>query len=225
MTYFLVKKSNNYLNIVWIVVIIIFTILSFITMYKNKELFDNKKYKLGLCSKNCCSTQWNTPINVRENSKVDLKDVGKKYATSNLTCNNGIINTGCVCLDKKSKKMLSNRGYIKDLPKGTGLLDSDNAISAFKIMETSKRNVMKQSNELTGKKGNIIGSNEIKYEKKLQSYSNISGANDISKYFSLPVNNNEIQWDTKVDGISTETEEMLKYQIGRRDKDINVNRK
>lgn len=224
MTYILVKKSDNYLNIIWVVIIIIFLIMTLITLYNNKEKFNNS-YKLGVCSKNCCATQWNTPVNVKEKSRVDLKDIGKKYSTSNLTCNNGIIDTGCVCLNDKSKKMLSNRGYIKKLPEGNGLLDSDNAISAFKIMESNKGNIMKQSKELIGKKGKVFGSNENKHEKKLQSYGSIDGANDISKFYSIPVNNNEINWDTKDEGISTETEEMLKYQIGKRDKDINVKRK
>lgn len=223
MTYFLVKKSNNYLNTIWIVAIIIFAIITFITMYNNKEQFNNKNYKLGLCSKNCCSTQWNTPVNVKEKSKVDLLDIGKTYSTSNLTCNNGIIDTGCVCLDNKSKKMLSNRGYIKNLPSGNGLLDSDNSISAFKIMDDNKGNVMKQSKELTGEKSKILGSKD-RNERKLNSYGNINSANDLSNY-TIPINSNEIQWDFKEDGISTETDEMLKYQIGRRDKDFNINRK
>jgi hypothetical protein len=214
MNYFFVKKSNDSLNIIWIVIIILFIIITLISIIKNKELFNNS-YKLGVCSKNCCATQWNIPIDIKEKSKVNLNDVGKKYYTSNLTCNNGIIDTGCVCLDKKSTYMLSNRGYIKNLPNGNGLLDSDNTTSVFKIMDDNKKNIMKNTNKLTGKKGNIIRMNNRKQDTNIN--------NNISNKNLYPIDNNELQW--KNDGLSTETEELLQYQIGKRDKDIIVNRK
>ena len=171
MKYILVKKSNNYIDTIWIFIIVLFIIIALISIFRKKESFNNS-YNLGVCSKNCCATQWKTPINVTEKSNVDIKDIGTKYYTSNLTCNNGKIDTGCVCLNQNSMNMLSNRGNIDNIPSGNGLLNSDNTISAFKIMDDNM---------------NI----------------NINNDNDIS----------------------TETEKLLKYQIGQRDKDITVNRK
>jgi hypothetical protein len=92
-----------------------------------------KSYTLGVCSKNCCSTQWKTNIDVTERSKVKSIDVGpgKKYLTSNMTCNNGVINTGCVCISDETKKMFNNRGFVKEVPMSNGLLDADYTISPF----------------------------------------------------------------------------------------------
>jgi hypothetical protein len=99
-----------------------------------KSSFDQtKSYTLGVCSKNCCSTQWKTHIDVTEGSKVKSTDVGpgKKYLTSNMTCNNGVINTGCVCISDETKKMFNNRGFVKEVPMSNGLLDADYTISPF----------------------------------------------------------------------------------------------
>jgi hypothetical protein len=50
-----------------------------------------------VCSKDCCSTQW--PIS----DKIHVKDPRinmNEYLPTNLNCNNGINDTGCVCEKK-----------------------------------------------------------------------------------------------------------------------------
>jgi len=50
-----------------------------------------------VCSKDCCSTQW--PIS----DKIHVKDPKinmEEYLPTNLNCNNGIYDTGCVCEKK-----------------------------------------------------------------------------------------------------------------------------
>ena len=50
-----------------------------------------------VCSKDCCSTQW--PIS----EKIQLKDPKinmEEYLPTNLNCNNGINDTGCICKKK-----------------------------------------------------------------------------------------------------------------------------
>jgi len=45
-----------------------------------------------ICSKECCSTQWPTSVNIKD-PKINMKD----YLPTNLSCNDGIHDTGCVC--------------------------------------------------------------------------------------------------------------------------------
>jgi hypothetical protein len=50
-----------------------------------------------ICSKNCCSTQWPTSIatNIKD-PKIDMNE----YLPTNLNCNDGIHDTGCICQKK-----------------------------------------------------------------------------------------------------------------------------
>ena len=50
-----------------------------------------------VCSKNCCSTQWpiSDKIQVKD-QKIDMDE----YLPTNLNCNNGINDTGCICKKK-----------------------------------------------------------------------------------------------------------------------------
>jgi len=50
-----------------------------------------------VCSKDCCSTQW--PISEKIHVK-DKKINMNEYLPTNLNCNNGINDTGCVCKKK-----------------------------------------------------------------------------------------------------------------------------
>jgi hypothetical protein len=250
MPYELVKNPDSNCKIFWMSLMLFICGFTLIKLLKNKnEHFKtesklkpklNSTYNLGVCSKNCCATQWPVPINLTEKSKVKSTDIGKKYFTSNLTCNNGIINTGCVCLTDKSKKALGNRGYIQNLPLGNGLLDEDNRRSVFKIMEDKPRpNILGQTTELTGNKNekNIVsGKNEYKYENRMNSNRSVESANDIAKEFSMSINTNIIDWnnesinnalsETNISGNDIkEVDSLLKKQIGYRDKDISVSRK
>jgi hypothetical protein len=254
MTYELVRNPNTQCKTFWMMILLFICSFVLINLLKNKnehfktesvkktnsKLKQNSTYNLGVCSKNCCATQWPLTINLTERSKVKSTDIGKKYYTSNLTCNNGIINTGCLCLTDESKKVFGNRGYIKKLPTGNGLLDEDNRKSVFKVMENKPRpNVLGQTTELTGKKDekNIIsGKNEYKYENRINSHRSVDSANEIAKEFSMPIDTNMIEWnnevinnaliDTNISGNNImSTESLLKNQIGYRDKDITVSRK
>jgi hypothetical protein len=212
----------------------------------NPPAFNNKSYNLGVCSKNCCATQWPVPINLTEKSNVNPKDIGNKYYRSNLTCNNGVINTGCVCLTKGSDKLLANRGYVNKLPMGNGLIDEDNRISAFKIMEDEvprPLNVFGQTTELTGvpdEKFRTHGKVENKFDKKVDKFRSVESEEDMVRNFYMPIDTNVISFDNEAinDALlksnisgneitpeTTETEKMLIKPIGFEDKDIIVDRK
>ena len=48
-----------------------------------------------------------------------------------MTCNNGVINTGCVCISDETKKMFNNRGFVKEVPMSNGLLDNKKYYNLF----------------------------------------------------------------------------------------------
>jgi hypothetical protein len=169
------------------------------TIPKNIKTYP-KSYNLGVCSKNCCATQWPVPINLTENSKVNPRLIGKKYFRSNLTCNNGVINTGCVCLTDGSKKLLGNRGYVKNLPTGNGLFEQDNRKSAFKIMEDKVPrpvNVLGQTTELTGesKPKYTSGKYSSRFDSRTDRYRSVESEKELVKQFSMPIDNNMISFD------------------------------
>lgn len=72
--------------------------------YNNNKYFDLKYDTTTLpnmekivCSKNCCSTQWPTPQPMQvEYQKIDMNE----YLPTNLNCNDGIHDTGCMCKKK-----------------------------------------------------------------------------------------------------------------------------
>ena len=50
-----------------------------------------------ICSKDCCSTQWPISENIYvKDKKIDMNE----YLPTNLNCNNGINDTGCICKKK-----------------------------------------------------------------------------------------------------------------------------
>jgi len=205
-----------------------------------------KSYNLGVCSKNCCATQWPVPINLTEKSKVDPRLIGKKYFRSNLTCNNGVINTGCVCLTNESKKVLGNRGYVKDLPMGNGLFEQDNRKSAFKIMEDQvprSVNVLGQTTELTGKSKPKYTSGKFssRFDSRTDRYRSIESEKELVKQFSMPIDNNIISFDndainqslmnqalmnSNISGnVLSPTERLMSNPLGTSTKGVSVNRK
>ena len=206
----------------------------------SKNIDPYNSYNLGVCSKNCCATQWPVPINLNEHSHVKPEQINKIYKTSNLTCNNGVINTGCVCLTKDSGKLLGNRGYVDHLPLGNGLFNEDNRTSAFKLLEDQiprPLNVIGQTNELIGSKNEKIrGKDENKYDNSINKYRTVNDDIDLSKRYSMPINNNMIFFDNEAinDAISinnvrgsnaTATDRLLLNPLGIDVKDIKVNRK
>jgi len=215
MPYRLVKIQEKSYKIYYIIIIslILLSLIYIIISHFNKKkeyfknnktyTFDDESYNLGVCSKQCCATQWPVPINLTEKSKITHDMVGKKYYTSNLTCNNGVINTGCVCLNQGSKTLLGNRGFVKKLPTSNGLLNKDHKISAFKIMEDQiprPLNVLSQTTELIGSKEDQIlttGKDESKFD-KIDKYRTVKSEKELSQKFSMPVNNNIITYDNKL---------------------------
>ena len=214
MLYKSVKIFNKQYNIIWIILILLFCsiislllikYINYTSQYEN-YINDNtlsKSYNLGVCSQNCCATQWTVPINLTKNSKIHPNLIGKKYFTSNLTCNNGVNNTGCVCLTSKSKKLFEKRGFINKLPIGNGLLEQDNRKSAFNIMDNKilkSVNVLDQTSELTGTKNenNIHGKLINKYDNHIDKYGNIANENEIAKNYTMAINNNIISFDNQL---------------------------
>ena len=49
-----------------------------------------------ICSKKCCSTQWPNTTNNSIDPNIDMN----KYLPTNLNCNDGIHDTGCICKKK-----------------------------------------------------------------------------------------------------------------------------
>lgn len=69
----------------------------------NKNYFDLKNdtplgYNMEkiICSKKCCSTQWPNDTNNSIDPKIDMNE----YLPTNLNCNDGIHDTGCICKKK-----------------------------------------------------------------------------------------------------------------------------
>ena len=204
-----------------------------------------KSYNLGTCSKNCCATQWPVPIDLTERSGVKKIDIGRgrKFRASNLTCNNGVINTGCLCLTPESENVLSNRGYVKNLPQGNGLLNQDNRKSAFKVMEEEKLKkpaVLGQTTELTGdpnKSTDLSGKYVNKYDNRIDRYRSVDSDIELSKQFNMPINTNIINIDhqainnalvgTNISGneIVSEVDNFLARPLGTDTKNIIVSRK
>jgi hypothetical protein len=142
MPYKLIKSNRNITfcsNKIIIIISIILSILLIINIcYNNYEYFDilkNKNNKDAVCSKNCCTTQWNTNIDVTEKSNISVDEVIKNYNKTNLTCNNGITNTGCVCISKDATD-------LKITP-------SKNAINALKLVDKKGDIQLMSSDELT----------------------------------------------------------------------------
>jgi hypothetical protein len=142
MPYKLIKSNNNISicsNKLLIIISIIISVLLLINFcYSNYEYFDilkNKTNKDVVCSKNCCSTQWNTNIDVTEKSNISIDEVNKNYNKTNMTCNNGIIDTGCVCVSKDAKDI--------------NIIPSKNVVNALKLIDKKEDIKLMNTDELT----------------------------------------------------------------------------
>lgn len=75
------------------------------------------------CSKKCCGRQWPVSFDLEDSGmeEVNSKDItsnhenledGAKYITSNMYCRGNRLTSGsgCVCLPKKARNILNNRG-------------------------------------------------------------------------------------------------------------------
>ena len=125
--YSLIKKKNY--NYYYIIILLIIIIIIYY-LYNNTKLYETFTYNLGICSRNCCATQWYVPNSIREQNDINPDNYNSDLIRSNMTCNDGIKNAGCICLTKESKELLTNRGNDK-LSFGNGLLNKDNNMSAM----------------------------------------------------------------------------------------------
>lgn len=67
----------------------------------------------NLCSKSCCSDQWPVPFRM----PVDKMTCSStdEFVPSNLYCNNGWQDSGCLCLKKDQADFINSRGENSDL--------------------------------------------------------------------------------------------------------------
>lgn len=101
MPYKLVKAPNSLNNLLLYIVLFVIALWAIKKICNNVEHFKiySSSNKDLICSKKCCSTEWPTPITYQDNS-VNYMDIGydKKFRTSNINCNDGKQNTGCICV-------------------------------------------------------------------------------------------------------------------------------
>ena len=100
-------------DFIWINIIIslfIFNLIYYVLFTIEIENFSdiNDKNKIlssiGICSKKCCPDYYKNDI---IDNRIKDDDIGKKYLTTSFSCNDGVRNSGCVCLNTK----LSNDTY------------------------------------------------------------------------------------------------------------------
>jgi hypothetical protein len=69
----------------------------------------NATLTFNMCSKSCCSSQYPPAIDMPVDPLVCNSK--QKFVSSNYTCNNGIQDTGCVCMTEDQAELLARRGY------------------------------------------------------------------------------------------------------------------
>lgn len=103
-------------DFIWINIIIslfIFNIIYYILMTFEIENFsdisDNNEIltSIGICSKKCCPDYYNNNI---IDDRIKDGDIGNKYLTTSFSCNDGVRNSGCVCLNTKISE--DNKDYL-----------------------------------------------------------------------------------------------------------------
>jgi hypothetical protein len=102
---------NDNVNVICscILLVILYLLYYYVNTCGYTEEFynDNKYSKIDtpsvfnmekmVCSKSCCSTQWPTSGSTQvKDPKIDMNE----YLPTNLNCNDGINDTGCICKKK-----------------------------------------------------------------------------------------------------------------------------
>ena len=92
----------------FLILIIILYLLFYYCNNTSDEEFNNNYFDLKndtplqynmekiICSKKCCSTQWPNTTKNSIDPNIDMN----KYLPTNLNCNDGIHDTGCICKKK-----------------------------------------------------------------------------------------------------------------------------
>lgn len=97
-------KINDYIFFNILLALVIFNLIYYILIPFNIENYSNIKEdnkilnSIGICSKKCCPDYYNDNIKDSRYNK-------NKYLNTSFSCNDGVRNSGCVCLNKK----LSNK--------------------------------------------------------------------------------------------------------------------
>ena len=95
-------------DFIWLNIILslfIFNIIYYVLMSLEIENFSdiNKNNRIlssiGLCSAKCCP-DYNNLDNIVDD-RIKKEDIGTKYLTTSFSCNDGVRNSGCVCLNSK----------------------------------------------------------------------------------------------------------------------------
>ena len=77
----------------------------------NYFLDDGANNEMGLnfnmCDKSCCMPQYPTSFKLKDNGILDGNET---YVGSNYVCNNSWQDAGCVCMPKKTRDFLNDRG-------------------------------------------------------------------------------------------------------------------
>ena len=109
---------------------------------------------------------------------------------------------------------------------GNGLLDADNRKSVWQLTDNlvDKPAVLGQTTELTGKKNEYNLISGLAHDKTYK-LGSVNYDQDIIKNYSIPINNNMIQWDNdKINdnlvanlvstNVQTQTDKLLKNPLG-----------
>ena len=100
---------NDFIWINVIISLLIFNIIFYTLITINVEKYTNINDEnkilssIGLCSKKCCPDYYNNNNNnnVIIDDRIKNDDIGKKYLTTSFSCNDGVRDKGCVCLNTK----------------------------------------------------------------------------------------------------------------------------
>jgi len=89
-----------------------------ITDRMTDESIENASLLTARCSASCCDRQWPAPFRNDSNDSNDSSGsnnstgYGGDFVQSGYTCNNSQDNTGCLCMTRYARNVLSNRGII-----------------------------------------------------------------------------------------------------------------
>lgn len=67
---------------------------------------ENSGLAFNKCSRNCCSKQWGVPFE----NESDVVDDEHQYVANNVTCSDGVSNSGCACMTQAQFNYLGSRG-------------------------------------------------------------------------------------------------------------------
>ena len=64
----------------------------------------------NMCSKSCCSPQWQPPFNTDDANSKFINANKDLFIPNNMYCYDGYNNSGCLCMSKEQGKFIYNRG-------------------------------------------------------------------------------------------------------------------